>query len=214
MKRLVLRFAVAAVLISARSGVAGDDDEIDKIVAAEMAARKIPGLALSVVRDGRVIKRSDYGLASIELNVPVTRQTVFPLASMTKEITAAATLALVESGTLRLDTHLGDVLDDIPSAWKPVTIAHLLSHTSGLPSSIAPDTVNVIPIASTREALYEQLRGDPVRKPGTAVAYNGTAYPLLGRVIEKVSGQSFESFILDRLLAPHGINEFTFGDAW
>ena len=106
-------------------------DEVDEHVQAEMRDHQIPGAALAVVQNGKTIKVQGYGLASIELNVPVSPNSVFDIASMTKPITATAALMLVDDGRLRLEDRIGQFLPDIPAAWSNVTIRHLLSHTGG-----------------------------------------------------------------------------------
>ena len=111
-------------------------DEVDAYIRTEMGKRKIPGVALAIVKDGRVINRQVYGKASIELNVPVKPTTVFLLASVTKVFTSAAILSLVEEGRLSLDDSITKLLPDLPRLWAPVTVRHCLSHTSGLPDSL------------------------------------------------------------------------------
>jgi len=107
-------------------------DPVDDYVRAQMARRKIPGLALAVVQRGQVIKLAGYGLASVELDVPVTPDSVFELASLTKQFTAAAIMKLVEEGKVGLDEPVAKYLPPTPSAWSAITIRHLLTHTAGL----------------------------------------------------------------------------------
>src|SRR5688572_1970025 len=106
-------------------------DEVDDYVREQMRRRHVPGLALAVVRDGKLVKARGYGLASVELNVPVTTETVFEIGSVTKQITAAALMLLVEEGKLDLDDPVGKHLPGTPDAWAAVRLRHLLTHTSG-----------------------------------------------------------------------------------
>ncbi|HYP53567.1 MAG TPA: serine hydrolase domain-containing protein, partial [Pyrinomonadaceae bacterium] len=125
--RLVLvLLALAAASLSARA------DRVDELVAARMRQRHVPGLALAVVRGGRVVKARGYGLANVELDVPVTTETVFEIGSITKQITASAVMLLVEDGKLRLDDKIGRHLPGLPDAWDEITVRHLLTHTSGV----------------------------------------------------------------------------------
>src|ERR1043165_887783 len=119
-------------------------DLLDQLVSEETAARKIPGVSIAVIRNGQIIRKASYGLASVELRVPVTNSTLFHLASTTKEFTGVAIMALVEDGRLALDTSIRTYLPELPAAWQPVTIRHCLSHTSGLPDGVAADQVNII----------------------------------------------------------------------
>jgi beta-lactamase family protein len=109
-------------------------DGIDDFLRAEMHQRRIPGLAPAVVRHGAVMKLDGYGPANLEHDVPVTPDTVFELASVTKPITAAAVMALVEDGKIHLDAPITTYLRGAPDTWRNVTTRHLLTHTSGLPT--------------------------------------------------------------------------------
>ncbi len=188
-------------------------DGIDDYVHSEMVKRKIPGMALAVLRDGKVIKESTYGLASIELNVPVTKDTSFVLASMTKVFTASAVMLLAQDGKLTLDEQIGSILPQVPAAWQGVTLRQCLSHSSGLPD-VMIDQMNVTPVAGDREEMFEKLGNLPVGKPGEAVAYNQTCYAMMGMVIEKISGMDYEEFVQKRIFAPAHMTHASFGDAW
>src|ERR1044072_1238495 len=99
-----------------------------------MAMRHIPGLAIAVVKDGKTLLAKGYGLANVELASPATENTVYQLASVTKQFTATAIMMLVEEGKLALDDKITKHLDGLPKAWGEVTIRHLLNHTSGIKS--------------------------------------------------------------------------------
>src|ERR1041384_5448426 len=165
-----------------------------------MAARKIPGVSIAVIRNGQIIRKASYGLASVELRVPVTNNTLFHLASTTKEFTGVAVMALVEDGRLALDASINTYLPELPSAWSPVTIRNCLSHTSGLPDGVAGDQVNIIPLAGDRRSLLKLLESMVVGEPGAKAIYNQTEFMLLGDIIARVTGKSYESFITERLL--------------
>ena len=125
-----MRVLVTAVLMGLMGAAAADS--IDDYVKGQMAKRKLPGLSLAVVQRGRTIKTGVYGLADVELNVPVRPQTRFAIASMTKSFTAAAILLLEEDGKLRLDDPISRYLGPMPESWKAITVRHLLTHTSGI----------------------------------------------------------------------------------
>src|SRR5215203_1123117 len=95
-------------------------DEVDKFVRAAMQERQIPGAAIAVVKNGKVIKKQGYGVANVELNVPATAETVFEIGSVTKQMTAAAVMLLVEDGKLNLDEKISKYLTGTPDAWKNV----------------------------------------------------------------------------------------------
>jgi D-alanyl-D-alanine carboxypeptidase len=208
-------WAIALVAnVAAGEQRSGDGDLLDQLVSREMAARKIPGVSIAVTKNGQIIKKASYGFASVELGVPVTNSTLFHLASTTKEFTGVAIMALVEDGRLVLDASVLTYLPELPAAWKAVTIRNCLSHTSGLPDGIAADQVNIIPLEGDRESLLKRLESMPVGEPGTKALYNQTELMLLGDIIARVSGKSYESFIEDRLLKPIGISDMKWGDSW
>jgi len=207
----VIALVANVVAAQQQSGVT---DPVDQLVSEEMAARKIPGVSIAVLKKGHIVKKASYGLASVELGVPVTNSTLFHLASTTKEFTGVAIMALVEHGRLALDLPLRTYLPELPASWAPVNIGNCLSHTSGLPDSVAADQVNIIPLAGDRKSLLKMLASMPVAEPGTKAAYNQTEFMLLGDIIARVSGQSYESFIEDRLLKPIGVSDMRWGDSW
>jgi D-alanyl-D-alanine carboxypeptidase len=205
---------MCAVMIALASTISfAQADQIDDYVHAEMAKKKIPGLTVAVIRDGKVIKESAYGQASIELNVPVTLDTPFVLASMTKVFTASAIMLLVQEGKITLDEQVSKILPQLPVAWSNITIRNCLSHTSGIPD-VMVDQINVTAVAGDREEMFEKLGKLPVRPIGDESAYNQTGYALLGMVIEKISGMRYEEFVQQRVFAPSKMTHASFGDSW
>src|SRR5260370_13248564 len=118
------RFALSQALTSAA-------DPIDDNVHAEMQRQRIPGLSLLVAHDGKIVRAQGYGLANVELQVPVKPETVFQSGSVGKQFTATAVMMLVEEGKIGLDDPLTKFIADAPAAWKEVTVRELLSHTAG-----------------------------------------------------------------------------------
>ena len=195
------------------SASAAHADQIDDYVHGEMAKRKIPGMSLAVLRDGKVVKEESYGVASVELNVPVTPDTSFVLASMTKVFTASAVMLLVQEGKITLDEPVAEILPQMPAAWSRITIRNCLSHTSGIPD-VMVDDINVTPVAGDREEMFDKLGKLPVHSSGAEASYNQTGYALLGMVIEKISGLPYEDFVRQRVFAPANMTHASFGDAW
>lgn len=185
---------------------------VDSLMTSEMARRLIPGAAVVVVRNGVVVRSSTYGLASLELGVPVTSRTLFQVASVTKNMTGVAIMQLVDSGAFALDDRVTTRLDGLPAAWGPVTIRQLLSHTSGLPDMIVdPEKGTWLP--GSRDSVLAQLARMPVTPAGTAWAYNQTNYMLLGMLIDKYARRPYVAHIRDRVLAPLGVTGVVFGDS-
>lgn len=187
-------------------------ERVDSLMRAEMARRLIPGAAVVVVRNGAVVQRATYGMASIELDVPVTPRTLFQVASVTKNMTGVAIMQLVEQGAFALDDRVAARLDGLPAAWHAVTVRQLLNHTSGLPDMIVdPEKGTWLP--GSRDSVLAQLARMPVVPPGTAWAYNQTNYMLLGMLIDRYAGRPFVTQIRDRVLAPLGVTGVVFGDS-
>lgn len=181
-------------------------DAVDTIVAAELATQKVPGVTLAVVKSGKPIKVAAYGLANVEHSVPALRETVYQSGSVGKQFTAAAVLLLINDGKLDLDASVRRYLPDAPLLWQPVTIRHLLTHTSGLADwnelnrSIERDD-------HTEDQLLAKLftrRLDFV--PGERFDYSNTGYALLGVVVSKASGQFYGDLLRERVFAPLGMS--------
>jgi CubicO group peptidase (beta-lactamase class C family) len=187
--------------------------ELDAYVSGEMRKRHIPGLSLVVLYDGLVIKEKGYGLASVELQVAATPQTVYQLASTTKVFTGTAVMLLVEEGKLSLDERVRKLLPELPAAWDAITVRQCLTHTSGLPDAVLSDDTDEVIAPNGPEALRKLAAMPLLSRPGEKWEYNQTGYYLLGLIIEKLSGQTFEEFLARRFFRPLGMTSTVFGDS-
>ena len=210
--RLLLTAATAAVLAIPAAAQPAIDRAVDSLMRAEMARRLIPGASLVVVRDGRVVKKDAYGLASIELDVPATTSTLFQIASTTKNVTGVAVMQLVEAGKFTLGDRVTELLPGLPRAWQPVTVRQLLGHTSGLPDMILDPQTGVW-LPGSRDSVIAQLANMPVKAPGAAWSYNQTNYMLLGMLIDRFGGLPYRDYFRQRVFAPLGITGVVFGDS-
>lgn len=162
----------------------------------EMKKLQIPGAQLAVVRHGELIALGAYGLANIEHNVPVTDHTGFAINSCTKGFTGVALMQLVEDGKLDLDAPVSSYIDQLPKDWRAITIRQLATHMSGLPD-IWNQTGSLVD--GDIEASWAKVQTLPMGfKPGERVRYNQTNYYLLQLIIEKLSGRTFEQFVMER----------------
>ncbi len=184
-------------------------EKVDTLIQEIMSARHIPGLSLALVREGKVILARGYGVANLELSVPATEKTNFPIYSITKSFTAIATMMLVEDGKISLDDPISKHLSGISPAGSAVTIRQLLNHTSGIrnyqdrpPEPDEELTDDTLP-SYTKWVADITL----VSPPGERWDYQDTGYYLLGRLIEKVSGKPYEQFLRERIFRPLGMNE-------
>lgn len=190
--------------------------EITKFVEATMKAQVIPGLALGLVTDDEVIFNEGYGLANVEHQIPVTPDTVFSIASVTKLFTATAVFQLIEQGKLNLTDPIGDHLPDLPEQWQPVQIHHLLAHQSGIKSyTEVPAYWDTTRLDVPREAILDLVADLPLQfAPGARHAYDNTSYYLLGLLIEAVSGQTYGDFLQERIFAPVGMTRTQVNDPY
>jgi len=187
------------------SGKGRDDfEQVDAIVNTAMEAERIPGLSLAVVMDKKMVLARGYGLANVELDVAATPETVYEIASVTKQFTAFAIMMLVEQGKITLDDKIPQYLSGLPLAWKDITVRHLLTHTSGTSnSSILPDFARLRMTPASREQLVELLAPYPLQfEPGTQWAYCNTGYQLLGWIIEEQSGIPYGTYLKERIFTP------------
>jgi CubicO group peptidase (beta-lactamase class C family) len=185
----------------------------DKLLAANYPSGE-PGASAIVVRDGQVVLRKGYGLANLELGVPNTPETVFELGSVTKQFTAAAILMLAEQGKIRLEDEVQKYLPDYPTHDAKITIENLLTHTGGVPNYTnmpewMPRVREDMPLA-TLIALFKDKPLD--FPPGSKWSYSNSGYILLGAVIEKVSGKSYERFIEDEIFQKLGMKSSRYGN--
>ena len=188
-------------------------DEVGDYVRSQLAEQRIPGLALAIVRNGQIVKAEGYGIADVDNDVPVTPDTVFEVASITKQFTATLIMMLVEEQKLRLDDKLVSFLTDPPAAWQTITIYHLLTHTAGL-APLGDDFKTAIWRTSmSTAALYEASKRDPMGgAPGERWSYSDVGYFLLGMVIEKASGTTYRDFMQRRVFAPLGMTRTSLTD--
>jgi CubicO group peptidase (beta-lactamase class C family) len=170
-----------------------------------------------VLKDGRVIKQQSYGLANVELGVPTSKDSVFPLASVTKIFTSTAVYLLVQEHKIRLDDRVTQLLRGLPKSWNEVTVLNCLSHTSGItdifPGSPAAAPANWIAAASSQEALTRVAAVPLLYKPGEKSSYNQTEFLLLKMIVEKASGTPLEEFLNNRIFKPLGMSSARFGDS-
>jgi CubicO group peptidase (beta-lactamase class C family) len=166
-----------------------------------------PGAAVLVVHNDAVLLRKAFGMANLELKVPIDAEQVFRIGSITKQFTAVAILQLVAAGKVKLDDDVSTYVPDFPAVGHKVTIAQLLNQTSGLPSYTDEKTW----LTTWRQDLKPSdllafTKGKPpLFTPGTDWAYSNTNYILLGEVVARVSGESYASYVQTKLLGPAGM---------
>lgn len=215
LRRFIVSLFLLTILIwapasatSARSDSAAIDKRIDGFIQSEMQRGRIPGVAVAVLKHGKLLKLGCYGSANLELGVPVSEHSVFELASLTKQFTAAAVVLLAYEGKLSLDDSLNKFIDDVPDGWNAITIRHLLCHSAGLAHRFEQTFDGVFLMDYSTENMLRSAKATPmIAAPGTDWEYSDQGYFLLGLVIEQVTGQSYATFLHERFYEPLDMNE-------
>ena len=192
----------------------GLGEAIDAAVENAMAEGPIVGLSLAASRGGRVVHAQGYGLADLENQLPATAETIYRVGSITKQFTAAAVMQLVEQGQLKLDATVGDYWPESPSHWRDVTIASLLSHTSGIKNYTTMERWwKSMATEMTPDRVVSVFATEPLDfRPGTDFSYTNSGYFLLGLIIERVSGQPFGGYLHEHLFTPLQLTSTSYCD--
>lgn len=217
LKTAIAVFVLAALAIpSAAQDAAATQDavsaHVDAVVTAEQRAQKIPGISLAVCRDGVLVKASGYGLANVELNVPVTPETIFQTGSVGKQFTSMAIMMLVEERKIGLNDKMSKYIKEAPQAWSDVTVRNLLTHTSGIADYGGEENTmgkGVINFRKdyTEEQLIQAFAKMPMDfAPGEKWSYSNTGYVLLGIIIHRVTGEFYGDFLQQRIFRPLGMS--------
>jgi D-alanyl-D-alanine carboxypeptidase len=199
-KRILLSLLVGFLWARAASAQSAS---VDEYIRAEMQRQHIPGLALAVIKDGRVVKAQGYGLANVETGSPITAETVFKIGSLSKPIIAMGIMLLVEEGKISLEDRASRFLDGTPETWKDISIRNLLSHTSGIVRE-APgfDRARIQTNAEVIKTAYPVALGF---RPGDKYEYCNVGYFVLAEIIDRVSGQPWSEFLANRIFTPLGM---------
>jgi CubicO group peptidase (beta-lactamase class C family) len=185
-------------------------DTIDRLVIAQMRAQHIPGLALAVQRDGHVETRA-YGYANLENCAPADTNTIFGIGSVSKPLTAYATLRLVQAGKLALDDPITRYLPEAKPAWDGITVRDLLTHTSGIRDYPGDDAnhprLDVDRKAEfTPDSIVRLFARAPLNfAPGSEYAYSNSGYLVLSLVLERAAGQPFPEVMRTLVYEPLGM---------
>lgn len=179
----------------------------DSLIQGSMKSMRIPGLSISVLKKGKIIYKKAYGYSNIELKSPATIQSNYLIGSVTKTFTAVAAMMLWEQGKFKLDDNIGKYLPELPSHWKPVTIRQLLNHSSGITTNLErPDSFckfNYTLEHYTQQNVIQETACIPLRfLPGSKFEYSGRNYFLIGMLIEKLTGKSYEAFLTEQIFLP------------
>ncbi len=215
--RRALRFGALLAVTAGYRGAApalgqpAVNAEVDRWVEEARRARRIPGLSIAVLRDGKVVHAKGYGVANLEHQVPATAETVYQSGSVGKQFTATLVMMLVADGKIGLDEPVRTYLADAPDSWRPITIRHLLTHTSGL--SDYPDKMD-FRRDYTEDELLQVVYGSPLQfAVGAKWRYSNLAYLTLGVVIRRVTGKFYGDLLAERVFGPLGMGTRVISEA-
>lgn len=181
---------------------------MEHVIQASVNDKQFIGSVL-VSQKGKILLNKGFGYANLEWQIPNSPTTKFRIGSLTKQFTAAAILLLEEKGKLKITDTLKKYMTDVPSAWDAITIFNLLTHTSGIPNYTRfPEFSSITTSTKKPEEQIELFRNKPLDfQPGTNYAYNNSGYVLLGYLIEKISGISYQDFIAEHIFGPLGMTD-------
>lgn len=209
-----MAFATLSTVLCAPAGSQQPGEHRTQIIQARMDSvlssaysQDGPGASVIAVRDGEVVFRKGYGLADLELGVPIEPNMLFRVASITKEFTAALVLQLVEEGVLSMDDEITKYLPDYPVQGHRVTIENLLTHTSGIPTfQRVPGFQDQVRLDHTLEETIAIFASQPFEfSPGERYSYSSSGYILLGAILEKATGKSYEELLAERIFNVAGM---------
>lgn len=182
-------------------------DTLDDRIISIMAERHIPGAAVAVVQNGKVVRMKGYGVATLEFNVPVTTETVFEIGSVSKQMTAAGIMLLVQDGKVSLEEKISKYLPNTPEAWSGVSVRHLLTHTSGVKSYSSLDGFSLSERMTINDFI-KKLSPHPLEfTPGEKNIYSNSGFNLLAYIIETQSGKKYMDFMRERIFIPLGMTK-------
>ena len=211
MKNIIL---ISLLLVSINCfGQIKESLAIDSIFS-EWNKPNVPGCALGIIKDGKLIYAKGYGMANLEKNIPISTNSVFEIASTSKQFTAACIILLAEQGKLNLDNKLSDFFPEFPDYANQITIRHLLNHTSGIRDDgtlaflKSPVSINIRTDSTIMKLLANQKELN--FKPGDKYEYSNTGYWLLGQIVNKVSKMDLADFAKLVIFEPLGMNSTLF----
>jgi CubicO group peptidase (beta-lactamase class C family) len=219
--KIIVSLLFASTLVLPVEALAENDqtdlaNRVDKVFEA-FDSTISPGCSLAVAKEGRIIYQRGYGMANLDHDVPITPRTVFHVASVSKQFTAAAVVLLAQDGKLTLDDEVRQHIPELPDFGKRITIRHLIHHTSGL-----RDQWSLLGLAGWRysldlitdeDVLYLVGRMRELNfPPGERYLYCNTGYTLLAQIVKRASGESFREFTSSRIFEPLGMENTFFRD--
>jgi CubicO group peptidase (beta-lactamase class C family) len=193
MKRFYIVVALICICIAAHA------DSVDDIVRRAMNRQHIAGLSLAIIKDGKIIKAAGYGFANVEKKIPATPETIYELASVSKQFVAAGTMLLVEQGKVKLDDPIAKYLHNTPVKWTNVTVRRLLSHTAGFKR----DDPLGLGSNPTDAELLEAIAKMPLQsEPGKEWSYSNAGFNLWSFALAEQVNESWDKYLAEKIFNP------------
>src|SRR5579864_7215169 len=212
MRRLILTLTSMLLLCGYGAAQSLSPTEISKIneIFSDYAKTDSPGCALGVYRNGAIAYARGYGMASLELGVPITPQTVFDIGSTSKQFTAFSILLLQQQGKLSVDDDIREFIPEIPDYGKRITLHHLMTHTSGLRDYAGLFDLAGVPeqnLTNDQDAVDLIVRQKALNfMPGEEWDYSNTGFFLLSQVVKRVTSKSLRDFDEENIFKPLGMS--------
>jgi CubicO group peptidase (beta-lactamase class C family) len=219
MKYLIKLFPAAYLLIMCSYSIAQThkiaERKIDSIFASYNS--KTPGVAIAIVKDGKVILKKGYGMADLDHDIPITSQTVFNIASVSKQFTAFAIYLLENEGQLSFDDDVRKYVPELPMYETPIKIKHLLAHTSGLRDYGALQSIAGGYIGGDINTTQQNLKllsqqKDLNFESGNTFGYSNSNYTLLAEIVHRITGKTFSAYTNERIFTPLGMKSTQVSD--
>lgn len=203
-----IRAIFTAILVS--GAAVGLTDALDETVAKMMQEDHVPGCALAIVDPSGQVEKRAYGVSNLELDTPFRTDSVFRIASLSKQFCAYAVLSLAREGKLSLTDSIRKHLPEAPESWEGITIQHMLSHMSGIAD---PGYAFDYAAEYTVEQYVEILARKPLaEEPGTHYRYNNHAYALLGQIVGRLSGGTLAQYVSEKVFKSVGMKDTRYYD--
>src|SRR5437016_9895768 len=197
--------ALAAAAVGQTTQAEQVSGKVDAFVTSELGVQHVPGVALGVMREGKLVKAAGYGMANVELGVAAKPESLFQTGSVGKQFTADVATMLVEEGSIGLKEQISKSFANSPAAWKDITVRHLLTHTSGIPDYTSEKAGGAINLRAdyTEEELVQKIAALPLDfQPGEKWSYSNSGYLLLGALIHNLTGEFYGDFLQQRIFRP------------
>jgi len=212
--KVLLPLSIALLVSSLLFVLPAQNSEVlyDKLMSEAFAADG-PGATVLVGKDGKIVYKKAFGMANLELGIPMKPDNVFEIGSVTKQFTAVSILKLTEEGKLNLDDDITKFIEDYPTHGHKITVHHLLTHTSGIKSYTGIEEFQKIwRLDHSPTELIDVFKNKPMDfAPGEEWSYNNSAYFLLGYIIELTSGMTYEEYLDKNIFQPLGMKNSYYG---